>query len=49
LKRSQRCGELNPKSINQNFLEWNASESESLVDYFDMEMLERIVSPRLEV
>ena len=38
-----------PKLINQNFLERNALESESLVDKINMDMLNRVVSPELEV
>ena len=39
----------NPKSKNRSYLEWYALESESLVDEFDMDMLKRVVFPRLEV
>ena len=37
------------KLMGQNFLERNALESESLVDEINMNMLKRVVSPRLEV
>ncbi len=37
------------KSISLSFLERNALESESLVNKLDMNTLERVVFPRLEV
>ena len=39
----------NSKLKSQSLLEKSTLESESLVDEFNMNMLKRVVSPRLEV